>query len=591
MSEQLPADGDSAVRDYLLAFAMGVGVFALLYVTAPKIGYARDEGFYFQAASSYGRWIDLLTTDPKLAIRRETVDTYFAVNPEHPSLMKLLFAVSEEQLHRKLGWISSSGQAYRVPGMFMAALATSLTVGLTARLLTRPAAVVAGLLLLTMPRWFHHAHLACFDVPVATVILLCTCSYWHAITTRRLLPALALGVFWGLALDTKHNAWWLPAVFLLHLLLAEGRSLLAANRKEQWLALRPFVCMALLGPIVLILLWPWLWYDTIPRLRFWLEFHLHHEYYNMEFLGRTYHRPPMPRGYAWLMTLATVPGTTLLLVFVGMGTSVAHAIKSYVNAHRRYGPIATSVRSKTSQTDELAVVNETVPRRWATLPPAPMDGRRSMELLLALSVLSAYAPWLSTTTPIFGGTKHWLSAYPFLCVFAARGYGLWSGKMRELFGKKRNRGSVYRWAQRFGTLALIAPAAAITWDSLPWGLSAYTPIVGGAPGAATLGLNRTFWGYTSISMVDSMRELAPKGAKLFVHDTAIQSFQQHQLDGTFPRNFTPTLDIAQSRLALYHYEPHMQRVEYQIWEAYGKTSPDAVACFDGVPVVWLYARP
>jgi hypothetical protein len=159
--------------------------------------------------------------------------------------------------------------------------------------------------------------------------------------------------------------------------------------------------------------------------------------------------------------------------------------------------------------------------------------------------------------------------------------------MRELFGK----GRAYRWVFRLGTVVLLAPAVAITWDSLPWGLSAYTPIVGGAPGAATLGLNRTFWGYTSLSMTDAITELAPKGATVFVHDTALQSWQMHQLDGTFQRNWVPTLDIAQSRLALYHHEPHMLRVEYQIWEAYRTTIPAAVACFDGVPIVWLYARP
>ncbi|MEO8183472.1 MAG: hypothetical protein ABI895_31950 [Deltaproteobacteria bacterium] len=38
---------------------------------------------------------------------------------------------------------------------------------------------------------------------------------------------------------------------------------------------------------------------------------------------------------------------------------------------------------------------------------------------------------------------------------------------------------------------------AMTWHAHPWGLSFYTPLVGGAPGAAGLGLNRTFWGYAT----------------------------------------------------------------------------------------------
>jgi hypothetical protein len=401
-----------------------------------------------------------------------------------------------------------------------------------------------------MPRWFHHSHLACFDVAIASLILLCTACYRRALARKDLPSALWLGLVYGLALDTKHNAWWLPAVFLLHLLMTESRGWCSAGRTERWLALRPLVWMLVLGPLVLVLLWPWLWHDTFERLRAWFEFHLHHDYYNMEFLGRTYHRPPMPWGYAWLMTLGTVPTTTLLLSLLGGVVSVWHAMK-----RRR-------------------------------------DERSSTDLLLCLSILSAYAPWWLDTTPIFGGTKHWLSAYPFFCLFAARGYDFWCAKMGDLFGAggKGHRNRLH-WSQGIGALAFLAPAAVMTRDSVPWGLSAYTPLVGGAPGAATKGLNRTFWGYTTLALADSMHALAPRGARVFVHDTAPQSWFMHQQDGTIDRNLVPTLNIAQSSLALYHHEPHMERVEYQIWEAYGTTQPAAIATHDGVPVLWLYQRP
>ncbi|HMA93152.1 MAG TPA: hypothetical protein VKP30_10730, partial [Polyangiaceae bacterium] len=65
----------------------------------------------------------------------------------------------------------------------------------------------------------------------------------------------------------------------------------------------------------------------------------------------------------------------------------------------------------------------------------------------------------------------------------------------------------------------------------------------------------------------------------------------HRLDGTIAANLVPTLNLAQSKLGLYHHEPHMKRVEYQLWEAYGTTVPVAVATFGGVPIVWLYERP
>src|SRR5437870_1094649 len=48
--------------------------------------------------------------------------------------------------------------------------------------------------------------------------------------------------------------------------------------------------------------------------------------------------------------------------------------------------------------------------------------RHSDWLFWAVSIGMSYAPWLSANTPIFGGTKHWLTAYPFLCLFAGLGF-------------------------------------------------------------------------------------------------------------------------------------------------------------------------
>ena len=50
-----------------------------------------------------------------------------------------------------------------------------------------------------------------------------------------------------------------------------------------------------------------------------------------------------------------------------------------------------------------------------------LNRKSSVETLCALCLGACYGPWLSTNTPIFGGTKHWLTAYPFLVLFAARG--------------------------------------------------------------------------------------------------------------------------------------------------------------------------
>src|SRR4029450_2134600 len=55
-------------------------------------------------------------------------------------------------------------------------------------------------------------------------------------------------------------------------------------------------------------------------------------------------------------------------------------------------------------------------------PAAPRSDPQATGLLWFLSMGAIYAAWLSPKTPIFGGTKHWMTAYPFLALFAGVGF-------------------------------------------------------------------------------------------------------------------------------------------------------------------------
>src|SRR5690606_8704727 len=191
----------------------------------------------------------------------------------------------------------------------------------------------------------------------------------------------------------------------------------------------------------------------------------------------------------------------------------------------------------------------------------------STEVLWVLCILASYSPWLSTSTPIFGGTKHWITAYPFLCLFGARGFVMVADALRSLVPETRAR--LAKLVPAALAACVLAGPTAITLASHPWGLSAYTPLVGGAQGAASLGLNRTFWGYTTGSVQDFLNQHAPPNATVYVHDTLFQSWDMFQRDGRLRRDLRATLSIESSSFAIYPHEPHMERVEYQIWHAYG----------------------
>lgn len=563
MSLRSPSEGLRARdgrKDLLVSTILGLTYVVLLLSTVADLGYARDEGFYFHSARAYQAWFSQLAEDPSSALERSAVDRAFRVNHEHPVLIKSLFAWSHRWLFERFGLFDMEGTGFRFPAMALAGLAVALTYRWTARKHGHLAGLFAAVLLAAMPRFFYHAHLACFDVPIAAMWLLCAYCYARSLE-RGILWSLLTGLVFGLALNTKHNAWFLPIACLTHVVLMLGwtwwtRTPLSKTPQIRRGALT-LLCMLSLGPLVVFVTWPWLWHDTTARLSEYVSFHWHHDYYNMEFLGQNYWAPPMPRSYAWLMTAATVPGITLLLFASGLGAWLRQVLRA--------------LRRRTSG----AVPELSDQAMW----------------LLGIGV--AFGPWLSDQTPIFGGTKHWMTAYPFVAMFAgaaaARIVSLVRAWLRTRGGPWVRRVRGHLVPALVGAALLSSPVVQTT-HSHPWGLSAYAPLVGGSAGAATLGLNRTFWGYTTGSTVDYLNTSVPPGGTVYVHDTAWPAWDMLLRDGRLRADIRGVGSVAEADFALYHHEQHMQGQEYQAWVALGTTAPDFVAGLDGVPVVWVYRR-
>jgi hypothetical protein len=415
-----------------------------------------------------------------------------------------------------------------------------------------------------MPRFFFQSHLACFDVPIVTMWTLCAYCYWRALGKGGVAWPLLCGLTFGLALDTKHNSWFLPILCVAHAIMVQLRGVLAGrpalSRTEGRRALAAMAAMATVGPLVFYALWPWIWRDTIGRLTAYASFHLGHEYYNMEFFGVNYWEAPMPRTYAPVMTAATVPTITLVLFAAGLVLAVMAA-------------------------------------RAAIKRPAADPA--STDLLWLLAIGACYGAWLSPTTPIFGGTKHWMTAYPFLCLFAGAAFSACVRAARRewaiFFRRRGQRGWLARAGRgpapaiAIGLAVAIAPVVE-TARSHPFGLSSYTPLVGGAAGGATLGLNRGFWGYTTGAVAPHLNG-APRGATIYVHDTAGPAWEMLIKDKRLRRDLHGVGNIAGADYGLYHHELHMLGQEYQNWIAFDTVRPDHVAGLDGVPVIWVYRRP
>ena len=527
----------------LLGPCLCIGYVVTLLWTAPSLGISRDESFYAQAARSYGGWLETLWTDPGSALSRETIDRAWRYNWEHPPLMKLAFSVAW-LAHQKLGLFSSPSLAVRFPTMMTAGLLVWLIYAWGAAAIGAHAGLFAALTFATFPRVFYHSHLAAFDVPIAFFFTLTAYCYWRALSDARW--SVVCGLAFGLALATKHNSWMLPGVLGVHYLWVRwsyARAGAPERPKIGWLP-----AMLLLGPILTVATWPWLWHDGWQRLSRYVAFHLRHVHYSYEYLGVTYFEPPLPISVPFVMTLFTVP--LIVLVLAGVGIAFRRSCFAPPWAIERGAPANTNP-------DLL----------WLGCLVAP---------LLAIAI---------PTTPIFGGTKHWLPAYPFLALFAARGL------RRAIEGLPAVRPRLDVASMIAFTGICLAPGVVETAHSHPFGLSHYTPVAGGVPGAADLGMNRQFWGFTTASLVSWLVERLPEGGSVWPGDTTWGAWHMLQAEGKLPQNIRPVRSMTEADYVLVHHETHFNEVDYQAWVAFGTVRPVHVLQYDGVPIISVYENP
>ncbi|HTE52721.1 MAG TPA: glycosyltransferase family 39 protein [Kofleriaceae bacterium] len=577
------------VRRRLIAAALAVAALIAVLATQRHTGIARDEVPYMTSGAKYARWwIDFASLRDGTTSERRITDTFGGAHPtdnnrEHPPLMKTLFGLSRILFCDVLGWASEL-TASRLPTAVLHAAAVAMIFGLGAQLWGSAAGLFAALLFLLMPRALFHAGLATFDAPMVALWLATLLAYHRSLASRWW--SIGLAVAFGLALATKHNALMLPGVILPHYAwVAWRRSRVAvgdpaadpssaAARPGRLVRLRGFVralvriqpflvpALAVGGPLVLIAVWPWLWFDTVQHVRDWISFHTHHVHYNFEYLGENYNHPPFPWHVALVTTLFTVPVATLAAAVVG----AAHT--------------AARVRRGTA-----------------------VDPDRAPVLLMALSAAVAMGVFLIPTTPIFGAEKHWAPAMPTFCLLAGAGIISAGDRVWRALVMRRWIPVTGGFARPAGAIAvgLLVASAALseTVAAQPYPLSSYNALAGGAPGGADLGMNRQFWGVAARGALPYLDEhVAPASGQppvpVYTHDASPAWGLYRRLGllrAGLPDAGGEERGVQRSRAALVIHERHFARHDIMIWREYGTVQPAFVLTFQGVPLVSVYLRP
>ena len=508
------------------------------------VGIARDETVYMSAGQRYADWwVGLAKLQHGLG--GPLITSTFGGpmggggNPEHPPLAKLAAGLSHRWFHDDLP-IFGELTAYRLPSAILHGLLAWLVFTFTLEVWGLAEAVLAALCLLVLPRALFHAGLTCFDAPIMTLWFATIFAYWRALGIDPKRIPWQLGLAWGLALATKHTALLVPFAIGIHYIV------LAIRKRDALFRWRLVATMAVLGPLVLFLLWPWLWLDPIGHVKQWLQFHANHVHYNFEYLGHNWNAPPFPWHVALVTTLFTVPTATLGAAALGASVWVV---------------------------------------RWRRGTNA--DGDRAPVLLLGLSAAASIGPFLLGSTPIFGAEKHWMAVLPTICIAAGVG-AIWAARrLSATFERIPARVAIGVVA---GTIVLAGFCETVV--SHPYALTWYSALAGGSPGGADLGLNRQFWGVSARGVLPELATQPP--GPVYSHD-ASPAWGWYQRLGELPKGYpdagNEAAGIAASSYALVIHEKHFNRHDYMIWKSYGTVRPLFVLRSGGVPIVSLYKRP
>ena len=360
---------------------------------------------------------------------RDTVALVFQNNAEHPPLGRWLLGLASKgfQTVELILLGRDPVGLYVRSGRVAPAIAFALLVGLVAaeagRRYGRAGGIVSGFSLAIMPRVFAHAHFGALDMFVALFWTLALLRAVRAVDSRRPILLLAVaGVFWGLAILTKIQGWLLPAPVLAWTLM----------RLPPRKAMRALAAWTAVGLLVFFLGWPWLWYDTWPRLSAYFGTGIERSTTFSLYFGRKYADRAMPWHYPWVYFLTTVP----------LGLHVLGGIGIYQGIRERRDD------------------------------PFP---------IFVAGVIAGWLVLFSTNAPVYDGERLFLAAFPLWAILIGRGFAsVWD----DLVGRKRLRVALLA--------ALIAQGQGVVLIH-PFGLSYYNALVGGLPGAERLGLELTFW--------------------------------------------------------------------------------------------------
>jgi 4-amino-4-deoxy-L-arabinose transferase-like glycosyltransferase len=336
-------------------------------------------------------------------------------------------------------------------------------------------------ILLALPRFFFHAHLAALDIPATFAVVMMTFLYIQWMDKRSWVWTLALGLIFSLAIATKVNALFVPPTLFLWELIFQRRTYLFSR----------LIFATLIGMVLSNLFWPWLFPDFGPRLLEYIRFITidHWEIWQWYF-GEAYMPPPW--HFPFVILWAVVPLAITLLYVIGTVRAVRN-------------------REQDSGLGVLFILSALIP-------------------LLALSIGQSM---------VYDNDRLFMPAFPFLAALAGIGFAWIIAAIRKYVGQNQKPWLAPALSVAFILLVFLPPLIS-TVTLYPHLLSYYALSIGGLPGATKLGLETTYWCETYDEALTYINENAEPGDILWVQPWSHDVLVYYQLT----EKLRPDLKIA-----------------------------------------------
>ncbi len=449
-----------------------------------------DTRFYVPAAQSYAGWFAGIFSHGLQAFTREQINQAFSVNHEHPPVGKYAMGLGWLIFHKGLGLNAITACRTGVVALFAF---TGFSIFATAQAYTtRLAASVGTATFLLLPRVLFHGQVATLDMAVTAFSFASVIWFWKAKNNGgwSIIPATLL---FALALGSKLNAPFIGLACAIFVFI-DHRPRFCGTRivlpRIPWV----LFSMGLISPLLVFMLWPWLWFSTIERLQNYISFHSQHYLIYNYFAGTLYSTSPAPMSAPVLQTLLTTPAPVLVLTIIGL-----------------FAPWQ-------------------IPHLTRARPVALLAALQIVVQLILVSL-----PWV----PKYGGVKLFLPIFPFMALLTAFGFAYCHQALGHVLHKYLPDLRTGIFAKAAMLLSIMVPALVGVWGFHGALLSSYNGLVGGLRGATTAGYERQYYDLAYSALPELLEKALPQGGTFAIAPNPKEYrpyIRRWYTEGNLPRN-------------------------------------------------------